>query len=135
MTEETRMRGEQSLAQALEESLARWSERTGIAVETWALPREDVPAGVSRAVLTAFAEALANVERHSHARTVSVAVTMSGSGLRMTVSDDGVGFEGRPAGPGIARMRAAFAEQGGSLNVSSTLGGGTTVSGAIPLRG
>lgn len=126
------MRGGQSLAEALESYLAEWSERTGIAVETWALPGTDVPSRVSRSVMTAMREALDNVERHSRARTVSIAVTAGKSGLRMTVSDNGRGFSAPGAGRGIARMRAAFAEVGGSLSVNSVHGEGTTITGVVP---
>ncbi|MEV4400350.1 ATP-binding protein [Nonomuraea sp. NPDC049607] len=128
------MRGGQSLAEALEGLLAQWSERTGIAVETWALPGTDVPSRVSSGVMETMREALSNVERHSRARTVAVAVTTGPSGLRLTVSDDGQGFPEGGAGRGIARMRAAFAELGGSLSVNAVPGEGTTVSGAIPRR-
>ncbi|WP_378787571.1 sensor histidine kinase [Nonomuraea fastidiosa] len=108
------MRGGQSLAEALESCLADWSERTGIRVETWALPATDVPSRVSSGVMTTLREALSNVERHSRARTVSIAVTVGKSGLRMTISDDGQGFDPATPGRGIARMRAAFAEAGGA---------------------
>ncbi|KAB8192642.1 hypothetical protein FH608_024425 [Nonomuraea phyllanthi] len=128
------MRGGQSLAEALESHLAEWSERTGIAVETWALPATDVPARVAGAVMAAMREALSNVELHSRARVVSIAVTTSTSGLRMTVSDNGQGCSLTSAGSGIARMRAAFAEIGGSLSVNSVLGEGTTVTGVVPGR-
>lgn len=144
------MRGGQSLAEALESYLAEWGERSGIAVEIWALPATEVPEGVCAGVMTAMREALDNVERHSGARTVSIAVTSGSGGLRVTVSDDGRGFHGagtgRPAGPskghakghtagqGIARMRAAFAEVGGSLSVNSVPGEGTTVTGVVPKR-
>ncbi|MFI9590610.1 sensor histidine kinase [Nonomuraea sp. NPDC052265] len=128
------MRGGQSLAEALEDLLAQWSERTGVAVETWALPGTDVPSRVSAGVMETMREALSNVERHSRARTVAVAVTTGPSGLRLTVSDDGQGFAEGGAGRGIARMRAAFAELGGSLSVNGVPGEGTTVSGAIPGR-
>jgi signal transduction histidine kinase len=129
------MRGGQTLAEALESYLADWSERTGIAVETWALPATDVPSRVSDSVMAVLCEALDNVERHSRARTVSIAVTSGKSGLRMTVSDNGRGFPVAEAARGIARMRAAFAEVGGSLSVNSVHGEGTTVSGVVPSRG
>ncbi|GAA4947160.1 hypothetical protein GCM10023334_060180 [Nonomuraea thailandensis] len=134
MSEETRMRGGQSLAEALESYLAEWSERTGITVETWALPATDVPSRVSSGVMATMREALSNVELHSRARTVSIAVTVGRSGLRMTVSDNGQGFPAAGAGRGIARMRAAFAEMGGTLSVNSVHGEGTTVTGVVPRR-
>ncbi|MEV0379639.1 ATP-binding protein [Nonomuraea sp. NPDC050643] len=128
------MLGGQSLAEALENYLAEWSERTGIAVEIWALPATDVPSRVSSGVMATMGEALSNVELHSRARTVSIAVTVGKSGLRLTVSDDGQGFALAGAGRGVARMRAAFAEIGGTLSVNSVQGEGTTVSGVVPTR-
>ncbi|MER5325127.1 sensor histidine kinase [Streptosporangium roseum] len=134
MSEEVRMRGgrSRSLAQALEEHLTEWAERTGTVVEIWALPGGDVPPRAARAVLATLGEALSNVERHSRANIVSVAVTLGGGGLRMTVSDDGVGFSGPAAGRGIAAMRAHFADLGGTLTVNGVVGGGTTVTAAAP---
>ncbi|MDF5755685.1 ATP-binding protein [Spongiactinospora sp. TRM90649] len=126
--------GSPGLAEALEDHLDRWSRRTGVTVETWALPEGDVEPRVSRAVLVAFREALANVEQHSRATTVSVAVTLGASGLRMTVSDDGIGFTAPRGGRGTAMMRAAFAELGGSLTIGGVPGEGTTVTGVIPTR-
>ncbi|MFI6387906.1 sensor histidine kinase [Nonomuraea sp. NPDC050547] len=129
------MRGGRSLAEELEGCLGDWGERTGITVETWALPTVEVPQPIARAVLAVVQEALANVERHSGARVVSVAVTAGKSGLRMTVSDDGDGFHAADVGRGITRMRAHFVEIGGSLSVSSVRGEGTTVTGVVPRRG
>ncbi|GAA4186032.1 hypothetical protein GCM10022252_17410 [Streptosporangium oxazolinicum] len=134
MSEEVRVREgrSRSLAQALEEHLTEWAERTGIIVEIWALPAQDVPSRVARAVLAALGEALANVERHSRARVVSVAVTFGRAGLRMTVSDNGVGFFGEAEGRGVAAMRAHFEQLGGTLGVNGVPGEGTTVTGVVP---
>lgn len=66
--EVTRMRGGESLAEALEGNLAEWSRRTGIAVEVWALPAADVRPRVAKGVLEALAETLDNVEKHSGPR-------------------------------------------------------------------
>ncbi|MEV6155540.1 hypothetical protein AB0L53_34880 [Nonomuraea sp. NPDC052129] len=112
--------------------MAEWSERTGIAVETWALPSTDVPSGVAAGILAATREALSNVETHSRAKLVSVAVTSGKSGLRLTIRDHGDSFATLRAGRGIARMQATFTELGGSLSVTGTQGEGTTVSGVLP---
>jgi signal transduction histidine kinase len=135
VSEELRLHEGRSLAQALEEHLAEWAERTGIAVEIWALPAHDVSPSTARAVLATLGEALANVESHSGARVVSVAVTLGPSGLRMTVSDDGVGFIGPLTCRGVTAMRTHFAEVGGTLGINGVLGEGTTVTGAVPHRG
>ncbi|NUR85234.1 MAG: hypothetical protein HOY71_14210 [Nonomuraea sp.] len=126
------MRGGRSLAEELESHLADWSERTGIAVEIWSLPVADVPSRIARAVLTVVNEALDNVERHSGSTVVSLAVTVGKNGLRLTVSDHGNGFPLTTQARGIARMRAALTDVGGSLSVTSVQGEGTTVSGVVP---
>ena len=133
LPEVTRL-AESPFARALEDRLIDWSERTGVVVEVWALPKTEVPAPVADAVLATMTEALENVERHSGAGQVSVALTVSQSGLRLTVSDDGRGMPAGATGGGLARMRANFAALGGSLSVNGVPGGGTTVSGAVPVR-
>ncbi|GGP78604.1 ATP-binding protein [Streptosporangium pseudovulgare] len=136
MSEEPRTREgrRQALAGELRERLDAWSGRTGIAVETWALPAEEASAEVTGAVLAVLEEALANVERHSRARVVSVAVTLGRGGLRMTVSDDGAGFAGQAAGRGVDAMRGRFEALGGTLSVHGVKGEGTTVTGTLPRR-
>ncbi len=135
MTEEVRVRGGEGLAQSLEEYLHDWSERSGIVAEVWAMPGEAVPADLAQAVYATVVEALSNIERHSRAEHVSIAVTLGAGGLRMTVSDDGIGYADRPGrldGRGQTAMRANFAEVGGTLTINSTLRGGTTITGVVP---
>ncbi|MFI6536443.1 sensor histidine kinase [Nonomuraea sp. NPDC050547] len=122
----------QDLRRELAHHLADWSRRTGIALETWALPAEPVSGPVANAALACIMEALSNVERHSRARTVSIAVTMNQGGLRLTVSDDGRGFREAEDGRGMAIMRARMASVGGSCSIDGTPGAGTTVTGVIP---
>ncbi|MBO3752647.1 hypothetical protein J5X84_41910 [Streptosporangiaceae bacterium NEAU-GS5] len=126
-------RVEPGLAGVLEDYVADWSCRTGIAVELWALPAKSVPAGMSEAVLQVIAYALDNVERHSGAGQVSIAVTVSRAGLRLTISDDGRGMRPGAGRSGVARMRAGFVALGGTLSVNGVIGGGTTVSGVLPI--
>ncbi|MEV4113769.1 ATP-binding protein [Nonomuraea sp. NPDC049695] len=124
---------QRGLSQLLEDYLRQWEERTGIAVEVWALPGGNVPSQVAEVVLTTVREALDNVERHSKARTVSVAVTAGARGLRLTISDDGAGFPLGTEGRGLRVMKAGLANISGVLKINSVLGGGTTVSAVAPL--
>ncbi|SDG21728.1 hypothetical protein SAMN05421505_102287 [Sinosporangium album] len=128
------MRWDASLAEALDDRLTEWSGSTGISVETWALPDRPVPSPLADAVLAVFDEALANVERHSHALIVSVAVTYGDRGLRLTISDNGIGFDATLPGPGVLGMRRRFTDLGGSLTVNSVPGEGTTISASAPRR-
>ncbi|WP_283133849.1 sensor histidine kinase [Rhizohabitans arisaemae] len=124
-----------SLAQELRSRLGSWSDSTGVVVEIWALPTKPVAAGIAEAVRWVLGEALGNVEKHSSARHVSVAITTGRDVLKLTVVDDGRGFHpgGRHRGRGLVGMSARFAELGGTCSVDSAPGQGATVSGTIPL--
>ncbi len=81
-------------------------------------------------------EALTNVMRHAQAHTVELTLAMDGSDLRLTISDDGVGFvqpEGRAVSFGLVGMRERVLIMGGQLSLHSELGEGTTLSVMVPL--
>jgi two-component system sensor histidine kinase DegS len=80
-------------------------------------------------------EALSNVEKHAHASRVDVRVECTDDCFRVTVSDDGRGFETPPDPAAFARagrygllgMQERAALHSGTLSVRSSPGGGTTV--------
>ena len=74
-------------------------------------------------------EAVRNALRHSGASHVTVQVRQVGDRLTLDVTDDGAGFDPRkPAsGLGLRSQRDLIAEAGGTLDVRSAPGGGTTV--------
>ena len=81
-------------------------------------------------------EALTNVMRHAQAHTVELTLTVENVDLRLTISDDGVGFvenPGRPVSFGVVGMRERVLMMGGQLSLHSELGEGTTLSVTVPL--
>jgi len=63
----------------------------------------------------------------------SVAIAVDGA-LRLEILDDGRGLPAdRPAGVGLISMRERTAELGGSFEIDSAPGGGTTVCVRLPL--
>lgn len=81
-------------------------------------------------------EALTNVMRHAQAHTVELTLSVEGAGLRLTISDDGVGFvetQGRPVSFGVVGMRERVLMMGGQLSLHSEPGEGTTLSVTVPL--
>ena len=81
-------------------------------------------------------EALTNVMRHAQAHTVELTLAVEGTDLRLTISDDGVGFvqpQGRPVSFGLVGMRERVLIMGGQLSLDSELGEGTTLSVTVPL--
>ena len=90
----------------------------------------DLETGVYRLVQ----EALTNVGKHGEATRVSVAVTEADGHVRVTVSDNGRGFEpgAVTAGFGVAGMRERVELLGGELSLASAPGEGTTITAVLP---
>ena len=78
-------------------------------------------------------EALSNVVRHAHARSVEIVVA-AGEDLTVTVADDGVGIPAEPSGGhGLANLAARAEEQGGELDVRWRRPTGTLLRWRVPL--
>jgi signal transduction histidine kinase len=81
-------------------------------------------------------EALANVGRHARAQSAVVTVTFDENMASVSVHDDGVGFDtGRPAGFGLSQLRSRVGDVGGTAEVVSIPGAGTTVRVSVPASG
>ena len=81
-------------------------------------------------------EAITNAVRHGKATRVRVGLALDEHALRVCVEDDGVGFHPAttPVGVGLASMKERAAELGGSVEVRSAPGAGTTVVATLPER-
>ena len=80
--------------------------------------------------------ALQNAAKHAPEARVRVAIRPESGRLVLTVTDDGPGFDAADrAGVGIHNMADRLASLGGSFEVISTPGGGTTVRGTVPIGG
>ena len=85
-------------------------------------------------------EALHNALRHAAATRVDVTVAADAERLRLTVADDGVGFDPsdralRSRRLGVTSMRERARELGGRLTIASAPGQGTTVALDLPADG
>ena len=80
---------------ALREYVEDWADRAKVLTdwECRGLGGERLPASVEATVYRVALEALANVARHAHARRVSVLLERDVSLVRLTVEDDGRGFD------------------------------------------
>jgi signal transduction histidine kinase len=84
-------------------------------------------------LLRAAQEAFANIRKHAHASAVTVELSRSDKGMRLAVTDNGIGLAGGPAeGFGLRGMRARVAQVGGEMTVSPATGGGTTLTVEVP---
>jgi signal transduction histidine kinase len=95
-----------------------------------------VPEPVRLAVYRIAEEALTNAVKHAKAAKVTVRLDASPEGwLRLTVKDDGQGFDakGSPGGLGMATMQDYADAVGGECVVHSAPGMGTEVTAMLPL--
>ena len=85
-------------------------------------------------------EALNNIEKHAHAKTVQLHVAVQGESLVLRIKDDGRGFSpaatnsGKRKGHGIGltNMRERASSVGGSCEVKTALKQGTTIVVRVP---
>jgi signal transduction histidine kinase len=78
-------------------------------------------------------EALTNIARYGGATEATVSLSSDERRLVVTVADDGRGGADPEHGSGLRGLADRVAALGGQLTVSSPLGGGTTVTAALPL--
>ena len=84
-------------------------------------------------LLRATQEAFANIRKHSQARTVTVALTPVECGVRLSVADNGIGIaDEHNDGFGLRGMKVRAKQVGGTMAVTPTPGGGTTVTVEVP---
>ena len=97
-----------------------------------------MPPETEREFLRVAEEAIHNVKKHAGAKHLSVELEYGTEQIALTVRDDGRGFaasngaESPPGHYGLTGMRERAAIIGGRLEVTSELGGGTTVRLQIP---
>ncbi|HMK39554.1 MAG TPA: triple tyrosine motif-containing protein, partial [Bacteroidota bacterium] len=74
-------------------------------------------------------EAVSNIVRHSSCSYARVAIAVHRKDLRVTIQDDGRGFDSNMYHPGngITNMRERASAMGGHLMIESGAGGGTTI--------
>jgi signal transduction histidine kinase len=84
-------------------------------------------------LLRAAQEAFANIRKHSQASAVTVTLSPTDSGVRLSVGDNGIGFaDDHTDGFGLRGMRTRAKQVGGALTVTPTPGGGATVTVEVP---
>ena len=94
-----------------------------------------LPAAIEVAAYRIVQEALANVVRHSAARTCRLALSQDPACrvLRLQIVDDGRGLPiHHRTGVGMVSMRERAEELGGRCNVASLSSGGTAVTADLP---
>jgi signal transduction histidine kinase len=96
-----------------------------------AVPR--LPERIEVAAYYVVSEALTNGVKQARASVVSVTADVSEAHLRLAMADDGIGGANASGGSGLIGMLDRVEALGGTLEISSPDGGGTTPVVALPV--
>lgn len=127
------------LRATLSNFVREWSLHTKINADFHAsgIGKETLEAEIETNLYRIAQEALNNIYKHAAAETVSVLLERRGGSIKLIIEDDGKGFKvddkklsGRGLGLGGMRERAKLC--GGTLEIESTRGQGTTVFARVP---
>ncbi|HWE49947.1 MAG TPA: sensor histidine kinase [Bryobacteraceae bacterium] len=95
---------------------------------------EELPEDHRTCIYRVVQEAVNNAVRHSGTRQIKIRVQQNSSRIRVSIQDDGKGFEpSKEAGLGILGMGERIARLGGSISLDSERGRGSIISFELPL--
>ena len=126
------------LGPALERLVSMNAKRSGIDIQLSVRSHVSLGPEQETALYRIVQEALTNVIKHAHARSVSIMVTPSGGGVRTLIEDDGSGFDPgavREGALGLVGIRERVAILGGRFQLQSAPGSGTTIVVELPAVG
>jgi PAS domain S-box-containing protein len=132
---------ELGLVPALRATCTEFADRTGVSLKLACKPlTARLPAEGELALYRILQNALENVEKHAHARHVTVRLRQRAF-IQLTIHDDGVGFDPEQhaarrkgkGGLGLLSMRERATYVGGDFKIKSVRGGGTKIDVLIPL--
>ena len=129
---------EPDMAQTLRKSVDAVVGDAEISI-SFSVPRSKISDSTAHAILSIIRELAANAINHGHARHVSVEGAMHDATVRITVKDDGDGFDTATApGPadghfGLDGVRERLLRHNGTMSMSSSPGRGATVT--LTLKG
>jgi PAS domain S-box-containing protein len=121
------------LVAAMQWQSQEFEKRSGIKTEfTHDDVEVDIPvSSLSTGLFRIFQESLTNVARHAHATHVSASLTCENNEIILKVADNGQGFDVSTIGQkhtlGLLGMKERTMMMGGSYNITSDCGKGTTV--------
>jgi PAS domain S-box-containing protein len=134
---EARLRTTQDVMSALHALIhtAQGTQAPSVSAEVDPRVMPSLPEEHARNLLQIVREAISNAQRHARAQRVKVSLMHCNGHPRLTISDDGCGFEanGAPAaGHGLRNMAVRARLMGARLEILSQLGLGTQIAVDLP---
>jgi len=127
---------------ALGNLIESWKDRSSVKIGFYGdLGSRRLSWQIETTVYRVVQEALTNVAKHAEARVASVVLMSLPEEIRLVVEDDGCGFDVEPVldashargSLGVPGMRERLAMAGGTLEIESAPGQGTTLVACIPV--
>ncbi len=124
------------LAKAAESFCREFSEQAKVTIDFHC---SDIPAAIPKQValclFRVLQESLQNAAKHSGAKVFDVQLCAVGDDIRLTVHDQGVGFEPQSVanGLGLISMRERLHMAGGHFAIRSAVGRGTIINARVPI--
>jgi two-component system, NarL family, sensor histidine kinase DevS len=132
---------EKELGQWVADLCRRFQQATGIPVDVQIGDpgANELSPEISIAMFRIIQEALSNLYKHAHASQARLGLQFLDGGARLTIEDDGRGFDpallGKPRiadGHGLVNIRERVQELGGSIEVKTAPGAGTRLVATFP---
>jgi signal transduction histidine kinase len=127
----------EGLVAALEKQAYALRARHEIGIEVVLCDEPEASLEVKEAIYRIAQESLNNTVKHARAARVRVKMACNAQSITLEISDDGVGFDTGgefPGHLGLHSMRERAQSLGGTLEVQSESGKGTTVRARLPIR-
>lgn len=130
------------LVEAIREAAARVADASGIQITcTLADVNGHLSTETSLRLFRVVQEGLNNVVKHSGATSAALEMTRDGAHVRLTIRDNGTGFDPGAVAPteaghgfGLVGMSERTRMMGGNLTIDSAPGHGTTLTIVVPAR-
>ncbi|MFF5084571.1 GAF domain-containing protein [Actinoplanes sp. NPDC000266] len=117
----------------LRPALRALARRSPLPVEVEVRLDDRLPSAVEVGAYYVVSEMVTNAAKHSGASVVEVTVDVDDDVLRLVVRDDGAGGADPTRGTGLLGLKDRIEALGGTFDVRSPAGGGTTVTCRVPL--
>ena len=118
----------------LEAALSALAGRSTVPVELHLDSSGNLPMSVQTTAYFVVAEALTNASKHAHSELIDVRVAVADGRMTVEVRDDGSGGVDPARGSGLTGLADRVSAHGGTLEIDSPVGAGTTIRARIPMQ-